>query len=453
MRSGSYRAFFLLLFIGFSSSGIASDPVDTEKLHHFFSALETENRFMGSVVLMKGDEILFSRAYGVSDQDGVPADEQSIYRIGSITKSYTAVMLLRLAEQGELSLDDSLSEWYPDMPNAGRITLRQMLNHSSGLTNFTNLPEYMEYHTSQMSREEMLEILREAGADFDPGEGQSYSNTAFVLLGYIIEDVTGMSYEQALREMITEPAGFTRTRFGSHIDREAGEVESFVRRDGSWEPSSETNMMIPHGAGAIAATAGETARFYKKLFSGKLISEESLAEMTDFSGPFGLGLIRFPFHDKTAIGHNGGIDGFQSNAAYFEEDDVTVAILGNGVNYNFNDILIGFLSISFGMEYEIPDLAEAEIIHLPEEELQAYAGDYASPGFPLELTLFVQHGQLMAQGTGQPAFELTLHDEHTMSFEQAGLTIEFEPKEGERFNVFILRQNNMEFEFSRKEEE
>ena len=445
------RLLFIFLFI-FSAdllqSVYAQSNIDTEKLNRFFTALHENDRFMGSVAVLHGDQIIFEQAYGIISDDGVPATPESIYRIGSITKSYTATMILQLVDNGELSLDTTLDTYFPDMPNADQITIEQMLRHKSGLVNFTSLPDYMEYYADNKSRVDMLELFASVGSSFEPGENTEYSNTAYVLLGYIIEEVTGMSYADALREMITEPLGLTSTYFASGIDSGKNEADSFIYQQGDWQPASRTNMFIPHGAGAIVSTAGEVARFYHGLFSGELLSDESLKLMRTFEGPFGLGLLRFPFNEKTLIGHNGGIDGYHSNTAHYPGDNLTFSVLGNGLNYAFNDILIGFLSISFGNDYEIPSFEARASITLEDDELSKYTGTFQSPQFPLDIVLFVESGNLMAQATGQGAFPLTILDEQTMTFEQAGIEIVFEPLEGDRYIAFLLSQGGNSFRFS-----
>lgn len=424
---------------------------DTDKLNRYFTALEENNRFMGAVTVMNGNEVVFKEAYGVISDDSIPATPESIYRIGSITKSYTAAMILQLIEQSEPALDTTLDTYFPDIPNADQITIEQMLRHKSGLVNFTNLSDYMEYFTNERSREEMLEHFESIGTSFEPGDDTEYSNTAYVLLGYIIEEVTGKSYADALRDMITNPLELTSTYFASGIDTDNNEADSFTFQQGDWQPATRTNMFIPHGAGAIVSTAEEVARFYHSLFNGVLLSDESLEQMKTFEGPFGLGVIQFPFNEKTLIGHNGGIDGYQSNAAHYSEEDLTIAVLGNGLNYAFNDILIGLLSISFGNDYDIPTFEERTSISLAEEELSKYAGTYQSPQFPLAIDLFVDDGNLMAQATGQGAFPLTIYDERTMAFEQAGIEINFEESEGNRYTEFVFSQAGQSFRFSLEE--
>jgi len=439
----------LLLFILPFSQLLKSQPnPDIDKLNQYFEALEENNRFMGSVYIMHNDEVIFNNAYGQAAADGTAASPSSIYRIGSITKSYTAVMILQLAEQGKLSLDTTLGQFFPSIPNSDSITIEQLLRHQSGLVNFTNLPEYMDYHTQPRSREEHLALFEQIGSSFEPGSNTEYSNTAYLLLGFIIEDLTGLSYGDALRQMITEPLGLDASYFGKNIDTATGEVESFTYRDGKWELSYETDMSVPHAAGAIVSTAEETAAFYDALFNGNLLGEETYSQMITFEGPFGLGLIRFPFHEHTMYGHNGGIDGFQSNSAHDPENNLTFAVLGNGVNYNLNNILIGLLSITYGKEFDIPDFEERQAITLTDEQLSAYSGNYSSEDIPLQINIFIDNGNLMAQATGQPPFPLSIFDEQTMAFEQAGVEIIFEGKTNGRYTKFDLIQGGATYRFT-----
>lgn len=444
----------LILFLILIVPATAQQTINTEKLDRLFTQLTDNNRFMGSVAVMNGDEVVFHEAYGIISADGIPATPETVYRIGSITKSYTATMILQLIEKGELSLDTTLDAYFPDMPNAGQITIEHLLRHQSGLVNFTNLPDYMEYFTENRSREEILARFQSAGTSFEPGENTEYSNTGYVLLGYILEEETGQSYADALKDIITEPLGFTSTYFADGIDPDENEADSFVYQQGNWQPASRTNMQIPHGAGAIVSTAEEVSRFYYELFNGEILSDESLELMKNFEGQFGLGLIRFPFGDKTLIGHNGGIDGYQSNAAHYAEDNLTFAVLGNGINYTFNDILIGLLSITFGNDYEIPSFEERESVTLEQSALEKYTGTYSSPNFPLDIEIFVDGDNLMAQATGQGAFPLTVYDETTMAFEPAGIELHFnvnEPEDG-RYIGFRFSQGGQQFDFELKED-
>lgn len=430
----------------------AQEAIDTEKLNRFFSQLTENNRFMGSVSILSGGDLVFESAYGKISADGVPATSEAVYRIGSITKSYTAAMIMQLVEMDSLSLETTLDTYYPGLPNAEEITIEHLLHHKSGLADFTQQPDYLSYFQNEITRDEMLNRFRNAGTSFAPGENTEYSNTGYVLLGYILEEETGISYSEALKQMITEPLGLSSTYYATGIDPDINEADSFTFPQDSWVPASRTNTDIPSGAGAVAATAEETARFFRSLLTGDLLDPESLREMTAFEGSLGLGLIRFPFGNRTLIGHNGGIDGFRSNAAHYADGDLTIALLVNGLNYNFNDILIGTLSIVFGQDYEIPSFEEREAVTIDQNELEKYTGNFSSPNFPLDVKLFADGENLMAQATGQGAFPLTIYSDTTMAFEPAGIEIKFSDYSDGKYRAFRFSQAGQQFDFSHAED-
>jgi D-alanyl-D-alanine carboxypeptidase len=210
-------------------------------------------------------------------------------------------------------------------------------------------------------------------------------------------------------------------------------------------------MSIPHGAGAIVSTPNDLTVFITALFANKLISEKSLNKMKEIKEGYGKGLIRFPFGKKSAYGYNGGIDGFISNLAYFPNERVALSVTANGMNYNFNDILIGVLSIYFNVPFEIPDF-EAKEITIDGEELKNYEGEFSSKSLPLKITLKVKDDQLYGQATGQSEFPLTPFSKTEFRFEQAGIVIEFaKDNTGKiQYASFILNQSGGKFPYQKE---
>jgi D-alanyl-D-alanine carboxypeptidase len=431
---------------------IAQIDPDSDKLDTFLTTLFENGKFMGSVAVLNEGELIFSQAYGVIDSGQTPATTETIYRIGSITKTFTSAMIMRLEEEGKISLNSTLDEFYPQIPNAEKITVEQLLRHRSGLVNFTSMPGYSDYFADNISKEELLEKFTEYGTGFEPGKKTQYSNTGYVLLGYIIEDLTGGSFQEALEICITAPLGLVNTYYGKEISSGNNEAQSFVKSD-SWNISPQTNMFIPHGAGAVVSTPVETARFYRSLFEGELLSLSSTAAMTTTKDGMGMGIFEIPFYDNMAFGHTGGIDGFHTVAAHFPERDVTAAIFSNGLNYVLNDITIGVLSLIFGHDFDIPDFdEETDYVQLTADQIALYTGEYSSEEMPLTISLFEQGGRLMAQASGQGAFPLHAVNEKVMKFDPAGIEILFDGKEGQRFYGFTLKQMGQQYHFSRNQE-
>jgi D-alanyl-D-alanine carboxypeptidase len=263
-----------------------------------------------------------------------------------------------------------------------------------------------------------------------------YSNSNYVLLGYIIEDATGKDYATNLRERITEPLGLQHTWFGKSAPDKLDNCRSYTYRDNEWVAEAETDLSIPHGAGAVLSTPEDLTILSNALFKNQLLSEIAFTEMKRLTDNFGCGMYILPFYDRKAYGHNGNIDGFGSIWAHFPPDSVTVAMCCNGINYNMNDILIGVLSIYFDKPYTLPNFDVAEV---EEKKLTNYEGVYSSRELPLKLNIFVKDGALYGQGTGQSSFQLEAINDSTFRFDPAGLRIQF--------SEFSLRlnQNGMEF--------
>lgn len=187
--------------------------------------------------------------------------------------------------------------------------------------------------------------------------------------------------------------------------------------------------------------------FIQALSGEKLVSQLSLDKMRPENQQLGLGMMQFPFHDKTAYGHNGGIDGFQSNVAYFPEDDIAVALTGNALNYSLNEMLIGILSITFGRDFEIPTFHE---ISLTSTQKAQFPGHYSSDQLAMDIEIFIKNEQLFVQATGQPPLPLTASDTSTLQSDRVGLVLKFNSLSNSKYNKFTFKQRGVEASFFRK---
>jgi D-alanyl-D-alanine carboxypeptidase len=437
---------FATILLALLSSGIIfSQDINKQKLDSLFNILSEKNKAMGSVAILKNGTVLYSRAIGysvISDKEKITSSPNTKYRIGSISKMFTSTMLFQLIEESKINLTATLDKWFPTIPNARQITIGNLLNHRSGIHNFTNDPEYTTYMTMSKTQDEMIAIISKNKADFQPDEKTSYSNSNFVLLGYIIEEITGKPYSKNLDERITSRIGLANTYYGGKTNIKNNECFSY-RFDGTWKPETETDMSIPGGAGAIVSTPTDLTKFIEALFSLKLVSNSSLDQMKTIKDGMGMGMFQIPFYDKKAYGHNGGIDGFGSNLAYFPEDNLAISYCTNGMVYPMNDILIGVLSIYFGKEYKIPTF---KTFALRTEDLDKYQGVYSSTQMPLKITVTREINVLIAQATGQSSFPLEPTDKDKFAFEKAGIKMEFNPAK----NEMTLKQGGGTFLFTKE---
>lgn len=415
----------IFLFCALIFTAAHAQTPDKGKLDQFLTRLTEKNKAMGSLTVTKDGNIFYSRAIGYSQINSTekkPVSETTKYRIGSITKMFTAAMIFQLVEENKLKLSDTLDKFFPQVPNAQKITLAQMLGHRSGIFNITENPDFRSFKTQAKTRDEMVALIAKAKPAFEPGEKAQYSNSNYVLLGYIVEKAGGKSYEDALKQRITSKIGLRDTYLGTgytDASKNEGLSYNFI---GDWKQESETHLSIPAGAGAIISTPNDLTTFIQALFDGKIVSKESLEQMKP-KGEFGLGINPYPIGGKTFYGHGGGIDGFRSLLVYLPEEKLSLAYTSNGVNYPMNNIVSGVFDIYWNKPFEIPTF---ETVAVSPEVLDKYVGIYSSPEVPFKLTISRDQSTLVAQPTGQSAFPLEAIAQDKFKLESRGVVLEFD---------------------------
>lgn len=443
-RSKAGRGLLLSFFtLGLFQQQSSAQELDNAKLDQYFQNLETNNKFMGSVALSKDGKVIYTHSTGMADvATGRKNTDQSVYRIGSISKVFTAAMIFKAIEEKKLSLDKKLSDYFPSIKNADKITIGQLLQHRSGIHNFTDDGNYLSWNTKPQTEAQILDIIVAAGSDFEPDSKAAYSNSNYVLLSYILQKVYKKPYAKLLEEKIIKPLGLAHTYYGGKTDPAKNESYSY-NYTGNWTKEAETDMSVPMGAGAIVSTPQDLTRFVEGLFAGKIISSKSLEQMKESLDGYGRGLFMVPFNGKKGYGHTGGIDGFSSVAAYFPEDKIAYALTCNGNNYENNNISIAMLSAAYGQSFDIPVFKNYAV---NASDLDTYAGFYGSTEIPLKITIAKQGSILTAQATGQPSFPLEATDKHQFQFEQAGVEISFDPEA----HTMIMKQRGHSFHFTKE---
>ncbi|MCE2832870.1 MAG: beta-lactamase family protein [Chitinophagaceae bacterium] len=407
--------------------GLNAQSFDTAKLNRYFNRLDSNQRFMGSVAVFKQGKPVYQHATGWADlKNGMKADAHTRYRIGSITKTFTSVLVMKTVEAGKIRLDQTIEPWFPGVRNAQRITVRHLLTHRSGIHNITDNPGFMTRAIQPWTKERMLDTINAQISDFEPGTSFRYSNSGYILLTLMLEKIWNRPYEQLLKKWILKPARLKETIYGIKPDPTQNMALSYRMLFGNWVVQPMTDPSVPLGAGSMMSTPADICRFAEKLFKGKLIRAESLAEMTRWQENTGGGLFRFPFGTSWASGHTGGIDAYLSVYGHFQSEDISFAITSNATNMVLNDVTIALLSATFDKSYTIPDFS---VVQLSDNELDRYVGVYVSKQVPMKLTITRKNGNLLCQATGQLPFTLAAHGEHRFSFDKAGIEIRFEPDE------------------------
>lgn len=405
-----------LLTIAWFSAAFGQ-TLDKAKLDQFFDRLAEKNQAMGSLAIVKDGKVLYSRAIGYSQinrTEKKPLTAANRFRIASIGKMHSAVMILQVVEERKLELTDTLDKFFPQVPNAKKITIAQMLSHRSGIPNVRRDWDPQRNWTNGITKNEMLALIAKATPDFEPDTKQSYSNSGYFLLGLILEKITGKSYAEALEERITSKIGLAETYTAAgYIDVNKNESLTYIHCGGDWEQVRETHPSIAYGAGQIMSTPIDMAKFIQALFDGKIVSKESLNRMKTIRDGEGLGMVPFTFAGKTFYGGTGGGDNYGSWLAYQPEEKLAVAYTTNAKIYPVANIVSGAIDIYYNRPFQIPTF---ETIAVSPEVLDKYVGVYSSSEAPVKFTitrkdarLFVQPGKESAtalEATAPDKFQL-----------------------------------------------
>lgn len=418
-----------------------SQSIDAEKLNTYFDVLEKNNKFMGSVSIHQNGKEIYAKSIGFADvANQQKANENTKYRIGSITKTFTAVLVFKAIEEKKLSLTQTINRFFPQQKNAEKITIAQLLSHRSGIGNFTSDDTFPKWRTEAKTKAEMLKIINQSGIDFAPDSTAKYSNSNYVLLTYILEDIYKKPYREILNKNIIKKIGLKNTYFGSAINVKNNEAYSYKFRE-NWVKDDETNMSIPLGAGGIVSTPKDLNLFVDALFAGKIISKKNVEIMKPKNANIGMGLLLPPYKNKSGFGHNGSIDAFASFFIIFPKDNIVLSVTSNGSNMSMNAINETLIKAIYNEAFEIPQF---KTFAVTAESLEPYLGVYANEKAPFKLTITKTGNTLQVQPTGQPVFDLVATEKDVFEYEKRKVTIRFHPekkmlnfKMGERVMDFV----------------
>ena len=343
----------------------------------------------GAAVLVKWKgEIVLRKGYGMAQMDlGVPVVPEQVFEIGSVTKQFTAAVVLRLAEQGRLSLSDPLTEFLPDATFGGAtITLEQLLAHTAGVPNYTDMPEWIPRWREDMNLETLMALFESKPLDFPPGTLWSYSNSGYVLLGAVIEKVTGKSYEEVVESELFAALGMTDSRYGHQEEIVRGRVAGYVKGPEGWANAPYLSLTQPYAAGSLMSTVDDLARWSDALEAGRVISPASRDRMFtsavlrggDQDGVatrYGLGNAMTEVAGRPTHEHGGGIHGFTCDLLRVPGEELLVVILSNNPTQDTHDLAHRVAESVLG----VPQKEKPAPLKLSAAELDAYIGVYLVP--------------------------------------------------------------------------
>ncbi len=438
------KKLFLSLFVlAFTLPALAQGEARYRKIDSLLTYFNKNDKFMGAISIREKGRVVFEKAYGFSDVEAkVKAAPDTKYKIGGVTKMFTSTIIFQLIDEKKLKLDTKLFEYFPKIKNAEKITIAQMLSHQSGLYDYTTDPAFEEIKTKLQNRKQLVDRIQEHQPAFEPGLKAGNSDTNYLLLGYIIQDITNKTFKESVYERVIKKAGLKNTYCFSKINPKKKEAWSYKYVDGKWEKQPELHESSAGAAYGLQSTPTDLTLFAKALFSGMLISKESLAEMTKMELGFGRGVFNLPFGERKFIGHNGDIEGFATVLGYYPKEDLAISLTLNGVNTDINGMMIGIFSCYYKLPYRFPDFASTTV---DESILKSYEGFYSSPSLPYKVKIVAREGRLVAvaQEPGRGSFELNPLSDTEFNYDPADLHMIFSPK------GFTLKQGGQVTEFTK----
>ncbi len=407
----------------------------------------------GCALLVSRDgRMLLTRCYGYADvEKEFPVTPDTKFRIGSVTKQFTAAAILKLKEAGKLNLDDKLSKFLPDFPRGDEVTVHHLLTHTSGIHSYTSKPGFYEQVERAIEPPALIRSFENDPFDFDPGRKWSYNNSGYFLLGYIVQQVSGISFDDFLQQTFFQPLGMHDSGIYNNAEAPAQEALGYSFKDGEYGRALDWDMSWAGGAGAMYSTLGDLERWNEALFAGEVLKPETLklahtpARLSDGSATsYGYGWQITSQRGVRTIAHGGGLNGFQTYLARYPAQKLTIVVLSNALPtgriapvQELTNVVGEFLLYD-EMDERTVLVAEASV---DDEALEAVVGiyDYGGPRL-----IVAKHGKrLFAQLTGQPQHEIFPKSETEFFWKVVEAEVEFvKDKEG-RVTKAVHHQNGM----------
>ncbi|ANI88320.1 hypothetical protein A9P82_02775 [Arachidicoccus ginsenosidimutans] len=432
-----------------------SQTINTKKLDSLFDILDKNHLAMGSVAIAKDGKIVYQRQIGYAYIDGnkkIPANVDTKYRIGSITKMFTAVIIFQLIEEKKLSLDTKLAKFYPQIPNADKITIEMLLRHRSGLIDYINdsVDVKKAWITEPHSDNEILKKIINGKPHFSPDSTMSYCNSGYFLLAKIAEAIDKNKFENILRSRIFSRLALKNINSDSINSMDDNDAFPYSHPSDSWQSKQDFYFDDAKGCGNLLSTPTDLIKFIQALFDYKLVKKSSLDSMMrfpdsikGFAAFFGTGIMRVPFYEKMGYGHNGGTYGQYSTLYDFTKDSLIIAQSFNDMEISLNDILVSELNIC----YDNPeDFSKYNTKDYPitSAELDKYIGTYTSKDLG-KFVITKKDNQLYAQLGTRAAYPYKAigKDKFELRFISAVLIFDLDKKE------LTLQQNGKTFLFTK----
>lgn len=357
----SFRAYVIAVVLACSWTARADVPDGAvERIDAIANEAVQQKRTAGcSIAVVKDGETILAKGYGMADlENDVPATAETVYRIGSITKQFTATAIMQLVEQRKLSLDDELTKFLPDFSTQDhQVTVHHLLNHTSGIKSYTSLLKFLVRMRDDLTHSQMLTLIEEQPFDFAPGDDWKYNNSGYYLLGRVVEEASGEDYADYVQEHIFRPLGMNATRYGGYRPIIRHRARGYNQDDDEFSNAAPMSMKLPFAAGALVSNVLDLAKWHLALESGELLSQESYQRMytptklnDGATRPYGYGWALGEREGHKLIHHGGGINGFSTEIARYPDDRLAVIVLTNTMGSNPVEIANRIARLMLGLE-------------------------------------------------------------------------------------------------------
>jgi CubicO group peptidase (beta-lactamase class C family) len=403
------------------------------------------NETGASVIVVKKGQVIYKKAFGMADMElNVPVNPDMNFRIGSITKQFTAVCILQLAEQGKLSLQDDIKKYIPDYAIKEPITIEHLLTHTSGIKSYTNVDSFWKNMRTDMTPRAIIALTERDTLEFKPGSKWNYNNTGYVMLGYIIEKVSGKTYEEYVQQNIFTPLAMNNSYYGSDTRIIKNRTKGYKNNEKDFLNSDYISMTLPHAAGSLLSTVEDLWKWNRALYSYKLVKKEwvdkaitpyTLSDGKPTTYGYGLGVSKI--QGSKSIEHGGGIPGFLTMGMYLPDEEIFVAVFSNCDCKSPDAIATKIAAIALGKPYNYKAMS------LTEADARQYEGIYTSEDGE-ERIIRWDKDKLTSQRGGGNKFTIKMNEKDKFFFEESFSFIEF--KRNSSGTVNALKFTNRESE-------
>lgn len=429
----------IFLFVCLAALALAQPGADV--FDEQVKAYAAAGKFNGAAAVARDGRILFARGYGMANFEwSIPNAPDTKFRLGSITKQFTAMAVLLLEQQGRLKVDDPVCAHLPECPEAWKpITLHHLLTHTSGIPNFTSFPDYPKLMPLPSPPAETFKRFRDKPLEFPPGTKWRYSNSGYVLLGWVIERTAGVSYEAFVKKNIFEPLGMADTGYDWSAAILPKRAAGYSNEGAVMRKADYIDMSIPHAAGSLYSTALDLVKWDEALRAGKLLTPANYKRYFEpVMDNYAYGWMHRTVDGVRMIGHGGGINGFSTMILRVPEEKLVAVALANVLPSDAGKVAQDLILLALGKPAEKPKVRKE--VKVAEEILKSYAGEYElAPAFVMTVT--VENGMLYTQATGQQKIPVFALSETTFFPKVVDAEITFEKDESGKVTGLTLFQN------------